>query len=103
MKAFLLITGISGSGKSEYFKHLQSKYNFLYIDTDTQGFNYIDTRQGLNMEPTNVNFVKCFLEKYDSVAYEWEFAPIYLPIVIGLKNQGAKLFWFTCPAKAAFS
>lgn len=101
MKQFLLITGISGSGKSEYCSYLQRKYGFFHHEEDAQGRNF-RTKQGQVIEPNNPNFVTLYLEKYDSVTMEWGFIPgLFLATVLGLKNQGAKLFWFRCPDERA--
>lgn len=87
-KQFILLTGISGSGKSSYAKHLQAEHGFHYIPTD---FHEENIREVLDM---NDGFVDRYLSKYPRVVMEWGFRPEYLGYVLLLKKQGAKLFWF---------
>ena len=85
---FILIAGVSGSGKSNYGEHLRSAYRFRFIETDEyQEFikEAISSSQGL---------VARYLDKHDRVAVEWGFRPDLLEYVLALKDQGARLLWF---------
>ena len=97
MKQFLLITGISGSGKSTYCQYLQKEYAFYCI--------MVDDQPSFIQEATlsNAGLVDRYLEKHDCMVVEWGFAPHLLHFVLGLKDQGAKLLWFNCPENLAFS
>jgi hypothetical protein len=87
-KQFLLITGISGSGKSSYAKHLHDAHEFHFANTDED--------EGLIKEAVFLNhgLVVRYLGEYRLVAWEWGFRPELLKYVLALKRQGAKLLWF---------
>ncbi len=85
---FILLAGISGSGKSTYSAHLRDMYGFQFIETDKQ-IGYIE-----EAVRSNSGLVARYLDKYGLVAWEWGFLPQYLGCVLWLKEQGARLLWF---------
>lgn len=87
-KQFILLTGISGSGKSSYAKHLEADYGFRYIPTDHHDENIREVLE------QNDGFVDRHLGDYPRVVMEWGFHPQFLGYVLLLKRQGARLLWF---------
>jgi hypothetical protein len=87
-RQFILLTGISGSGKSYYSKHLKDDRGFYCIDTDTNDLMRTEAVF------SNISFVSRRLSEHDSVVMEWGFMPQYLGCVLWLKHQGARLLWF---------
>ncbi len=85
---FILLTGISGSGKSRYGEHLQQAYGFRFIETDE------DDRVRTEAVRSNAGFVARYLNESDHIAMEWGFLPQSLGCVLKLKEQGARLLWF---------
>jgi len=85
---FILLAGISGSGKSHYAKHLEKDRGFHFIETDSN-----DVMRN-EADFSNAEFVRRLLAEHDKVVMEWGFLPQYLGCVLSLKKQGAKLLWF---------
>ena len=85
---FIILSGISGSGKSIYGEHLRDAHGFHFIETDK--------KQEFVAEAiiSNPSLVTRYIEKYGRVAVEWGFFPKYLGFVLALKEQGARLLWF---------
>jgi hypothetical protein len=85
---FILIAGISGSGKSSYGEHLRSMHGYHFVPTDGR-IDFIE--EAIN---SNRGLVARYLDKHRCVAVEWGFFPKYLEYVLALKEQGARLLWF---------
>lgn len=96
-RQFILLTGISGSGKSHYAKHLEKDRGFRFIDTDTHD------RMRTEAVFANADFVYRRLGEHDRVVMEWGFLPQYLGCSLWLKKQGAKLVWFAADPVVARS
>jgi hypothetical protein len=88
-RQFILLSGIPGSGKTYLGNYLKEKHGFCFFETDANWDVF-------NREMRLGDVVSRWLDKHDHVCLEWGFKPCYLPHVLSLKNQGARLFWLTC-------
>jgi len=78
---FILITGISGSGKSSYGKHLGKTHGYHFIPTDERT-DFIG-----EAVYSNDGLVARYRNKHGHVAVEWGFLPQLLHYVLALKEQ----------------
>jgi len=87
-KCFILIAGISGTGKSDHLVHLREKRGFYTIDTDREWSYRIE-------EVRKRNVVRHLVDAHGRVAVEWGFNPDdFLDFVREMSRQGARLVWF---------
>jgi hypothetical protein len=99
-KQFILITGVSGSGKTEYGQYLELAHEFLFIETD-KCIPFIEIATSPE-NPLQSDLVRRYVDMLGLVVVEWGFQVRFLDHVIALNKQGGKLFWFTAPDECAF-
>jgi hypothetical protein len=91
--AFLLVTGVPGTGKTHLGNHLQSVHGFLHLDMETQP---VALAFGQNRE----QFVSSLS---GSVVITWGFIPqIHGEHILFLKNRGFFLVWMDGNRAASF-
>ncbi len=91
-RQLILLTGVPGSGKTQYAKHLRDDYGFFFVETDND-LQFMGKL--VRASVSDAKFVERLVEEYGRVVVEWGFRPdLYLPNVIALKEQGARLVWF---------
>jgi hypothetical protein len=93
----ILVCGIPGSGKTTFCKWLESEREFVHLDFDQllKGQGTLDKLSligVLRQDPED--FMSEVSQKGQSIAIDWGFPTASLPLVRGLKEKGATVWWF---------
>lgn len=91
----ILITGISGTGKTTVGEYLKTGEGFLHMDMESdEDLGYLKIS---DIQNNSKDFIEGFINKSLNIVITWGFVPsdLNIEIINLLKNDyGFKLFWF---------
>ncbi len=90
---FILLAGIPGTGKTFYGEHLETVHGYHHIETDRGEVGLAQNVWSEILPPSSV-YVSSLMQRYGNVVLEWSFKVDFVPPVLGLGCQGARLVWF---------
>jgi hypothetical protein len=104
MERMALVSGIPGSGKSEYGRWLQRERGFIHLDLENGGMDRPELYSGWQ-QCVSTGLPAALVEAVDRlgapVVLDWGFPPRFLPLVRSLHDAGVAAWWFDGDRAAA--